>query len=73
MRPPPTPGLDWTAASKAERHQLGRVFQGTAGRRETSYWGLGIIWAVLAWPLNGGMKAVVCLSAVSLCGQSCGR
>lgn len=42
MRPPPTPGLDWTAASKAERHQLGRVLQGTAGRRETSYWGLGV-------------------------------
>lgn len=24
------------------------------------YRGLDIIWAVLAWPLNGGMRAVVC-------------
>ena len=29
------------------------------------YWGLGIIWAVLAWPLNGGVTAGVCLC---LCG-----
>lgn len=36
MRLLPTSGLDWNA-SKAERHQLGWVLQGTAGRRETSY------------------------------------
>lgn len=67
MRLPPNHRLDRNAASKAERYQLGWVLWGPAGRMEAPCWGLGIIWAVLDWPLNGGMKAIISLCTMCLC------
>lgn len=64
MRLPLTLGPDWNAASKAERYQLLWVLQGTAGRIEDFPAG---VQAVLDWPLNGGMKAIICVSVVCLC------
>jgi hypothetical protein len=41
--------------------QLGWALQGTSGRREDFPTGACFFWAGLAWPLNGEMKAMVCL------------
>lgn len=46
MRLSLTLGLDWNAASKAERHQLGWVLQGIAGRMEDFPTG---VWASSGW------------------------
>lgn len=44
---------------------MGGLLRGYQAGGGLPHWGLGIIWAVLAWPLNGGMTANVCLC---LCG-----
>lgn len=67
MRLPLRLRLDWSTAGEAERSPFGWVFRGQQAGWRASLRGLGIIGTVLDWPLNGGMKVIVCLSAVCLC------
>lgn len=64
MRLPLRLRLDWSTAGEAERSPFGWVFRGQQAGWRASLRGLGIIGTVLDWPLNGGMKVIVCLLCV---------
>lgn len=64
MRLPPAPGWTGTLLARLRGTHFGGFFRGQQAGGRLPSWGLGVIWAVLAWPLNGGMKAIVCLLSV---------